>query len=183
MRNFKGIIFLTFLLLYGIGVCIGSARQILVSDQQGMYEYLENAMSGYDVTAMESVKSVLKDNMKLFFCLLVGGFFLVGPVILTIVMLVKGYSVGFAITTVLRFFGMRGLVYCMANLISAAILVPVMCWYSCKSVENVKEMRYDRQDFLKRFFFLSLVILVVLVIDSGLRGYLSALFLKIGNNG
>ncbi len=183
MKNLKGIIFLVFLLLYGIGVCIGSTRQVLTPNQSGMYEYLEGAVLGYDVPASESVKSILKDNMKLFFCLLVGGFFLVGPVVLGAVMLIKGYSTGFAITAVLRLFGIRGLIFCMANLISAIIIVPALCWYSCKTVENIKEMRYDRREFLKRFFLLLIVIFIVLIIDSGIRGYLSAILMKLAANG
>lgn len=183
MRNFKRIVFLTFLLLYGIGVCIGSTRQVLVDNQSGMYEYLEGAVSGYDVGAKESVKSILNDNMKLFFCLLVGGFFVIGPVMLGAVMVIKGYSTGFAITAVLRLFGMRGLVFCLANLISVIVVVPALCWYSCKTVENIKDMRYDRREFLKRFILLAIVVLLVLIIDSITRGYLSATLMKFGNNG
>ncbi len=182
MKNFKVVVFLVFLLLYGIGVCIGSARQVTTPNQSDMYEYLEGAVSGYDVTALESFKSILKDNMKLFFCLLIGGFFVVGPVILSAVMLIKGYSTGFAITAVLRLFGIRGLIFCMANLISAVIIVPALCWYSCKTVENIKEMRYERREFLKRLLLLLTVIFVVLLVDSGIRGYLSAILMKFAIN-
>lgn len=183
MRNFKRLFFFVFLIIYGIGVCIGSTSLVLVDNQSEMYEYIESAMSGYEVSVTESVKSVLTDNMKLYFCLMVGGFFLVGPAVLGVVMAVKGYFSGFAITAVLRLFGIRGLLFCMANLVSAVIVVPSLCWFSCKSVENIKEMRYDRREFLKRFVLLSLVILVVLIIDGGIRGYLSAVFMKIGTKG
>lgn len=183
MKNIKGIIFLVFLLLYGIGVCTGSASQVSTPNQSSMYEYLEGAVSGYDVTTAESFKSILKDNLKLFLCLMAGGFFVIGPVVLGAVMLVKGYSAGFAITTVLRFFGVRGLIFCMANLISAVILVPALCWYSYKSVENIKEMRHDRREFLRRLFLLLVVILIVLLIDSVIRGYLSAILMKFAVKG
>ena len=121
--------------------------------------------------------------MKLFFCLLLGGFFVIGPVMLGAVMVIKGYSTGFAITAVLRLFGMRGLVFCLANLISVIVVVPALCWYSCKTVENIKDMRYDRREFLKRFILLAIVVLLVLIIDSITRGYLSATLMKFGNNG
>ena len=183
MKNIKGIIFLVFLLLYGIGVCTGSASQVSTPNQSSMYEYLERAVSGYDVTTAESFKSILKDNLKLFLCLMAGGFFVIGPVVLGAVMLVKGYSAGFAITTVLRFFGVRGLIFCMANIISAVILVPALCWYSYKSVENIKEMRHDRREFLRRLFLLLVVILIVLLIDSVIRGYLSAILMKFAVKG
>ena len=182
MKNFKGIVFFVFLLLYGVGVCIGSARQVLVDNQSGMYEYLEGAVSGYDVGIKESVNSILKDNMKLFCCLVAGGFFVMGPIVLGTVMVIKGYSTGFAITAVLRFFGMRGLIYCLANLISAIIVIPALCWYSCKAVENIKEIRYDRREFMKRLLLLLVIILLVLIVDGGIRGYLSAILMKIGSN-
>lgn len=183
MRNFKGILFLAFLLLYGVGVCIGSARQVLAPNQSSMYEYLENAMSGYDVTTMESVKSIFKDNMKLFLCLAIGGFFLVGPVLLGAVILVKGYSTGFAITAVLRLFGIYGMTFCIANLVSAGFVVPMLCWYSSNTVVNIREMRYDRREFLKRFFVLLSVILLVVAADSVIRGFLSAILMKFLPNG
>ena len=135
-------------------------------------------MTGYSVTAMESIKSILADNIKLFLCLLAGGFFLIGPLILCGVMVIKGYFAGFAITAVLRLLGIRGLLFCTANLISAIIVVPALCWYSCKSTENIKEMRYDRRGFLKKLFLMALIILVVLVADSIIRGYLSAMLMK-----
>lgn len=178
MKNFKAVIFFVFLFLYGTGVLIGSIRQVSAPNQNVMYEYLEGAVSGYDVTSQESFKSVLKDNIKLFFCLLVGGFFVVGPVILGVIILVKGYSVGFAITAMLRLFGVRGLICCISNLISAVILIPAICWYSCKAVENIKDIRYDRREFLKRLAILLIVIFIVLLIDSGIRGYLSAILMK-----
>ncbi len=183
MQNKKGVTFLIFLLLYGVGVCIGCTRQISVSDQSGMYEYLEQAMSGYNATAMESVKSIFKDNMKLFLCIAIGGFFLIGPVFLGGVMLVKGYSTGFAITAVLRFFGLYGITFCIANLISAGFVVPMLCWYSCNCVLNIKEMRYDRREFLKRFFVLLAIMLVVVIVDSGVRGFLSAMLMKFASGG
>lgn len=183
MKNFKGILFLIFLLLYGVGVCVGSARQVLAPNQSSMYEYLEGAISGYDVTATESVKSILKDNLKLFLCLAVGGFFLVGPVLLGAVILVKGYSAGFAITAVLRLFGMYGMTFCIANLVSASLVVPMLCWYSCNAAVNIRELRYDRREFLKRYFVLLAVILLVVVVDSGVRGFLSAVLMKFLSNG
>lgn len=183
MKNYKWIIFFVFLILYVVGVCIGSTRQVLVENQNGMYEYLEGAVSGYDVSAAQSVKSIFKDNMKLFCCLVIGGFFVLGPIILGVVMLVKGYSVGFAITAVLRLFGLRGLIFCVANLVSATVIVPSLCWYSCKAVENIKDMRYDRREFLKKLFLLSSIALIVLIIDSVIRGYLSAILMKFAANG
>lgn len=183
MKNFRGIVFLSFLLLYAVGVCMGSARQVLVDNQSGMYEYLEGAVSGYDVSVSDSIKSIFKNNMKLFVCLLAGGLFVIGPVVLGVIMIVKGYSAGFAITAVLRLFGIRGLVYCMANLISAIIMVPALCWYSCKAIENIKELRYDRREFIKRLVLLLTVLLLVIIIDSGIRGYLSSIVMKFATNG
>lgn len=183
MRNKKGILFLIFLTLYVIGMCIGSARQVLAPNQIGMHEYLEQAITGYDVTVTESVKSIFKDNSKLFLCVAVGGFFVVGPVLLGIVMLTKGYMAGFAITAVLRCFGVYGLIFCVANLVSAAIVVPMLGWYSCNSVVNIQEQRYDRREFIKRFLVLLAIIAVVLLADCGIRGCLSAILMKFAPKG
>lgn len=178
VKNLKNILFLAFILLYTVGVCIGCMMQISVRNQGNMYEYLESAMSGYDVTALESIKTILWDNLKIFGLLAIGGFFLAGPLVLAGVMLMKGYTAGFAITAVLRFYGMRGIIFCGANLVSAAIVIPAVCWYSCASSTNILKNRHDRKEFLKRFFLLLAAILPILCVDGILKGILSPFLIK-----
>lgn len=178
MKNLKSIIFIAFLILYAIGVGIGCARQIGAENQAGMYEYLEGAVSGYDVSVKESIKSILHDNIKVLGLAFVGGFFLIGPILLAVIMFLKGYMAGFAITSVLRFFGISGWIFCGANLVSAAIVIPALAWYSCMCVGNIVNNRYDRREFVKRFAVIFIVILLVLLLDSILKGFLSSILLK-----
>lgn len=172
-----------FLLLYFVGVCIGCVREIGVENQGEMYEYLEASVTDYNVTASDSIKSIFKDNMKIFCFLFLGGLFLPGSVLLGGVMLVKGYTAGFAITAMLRLFGMKGLIFCGANLVSAAILVPALSWYSGASFENLIRKREDRNTFLKKYTVMLLCIFLILIFDAILRGFLSSMLMKLAGKG
>lgn len=183
MKNNKTLIFLGFILLYAIGVLIGSLRQVKVENQGEMYEYLEGAVGGYNVSLQDSIKSIFKDNLKLFVLLLIGGFFVIGTPILAVVAAGRGYSAGFAVTTVLRYYGIRGLLFCISNFISAAVIVPLISWYAVISVVNLKKHRFDRREFIKRFLTQMAIILPILALDSLARGFLSFFFIKIASGG
>ena len=182
MIKFKKITFIVFVALYSIGVCVGCIRQTRTDNQRDMYEYLESAVSGYNVPIGESIKSILENNLKLMAFLVAGGLFLVGPIILAGVMLSKGYAAGFAITSILRLFGMRGLLFCIANLVSVAIIIPAISWYSCVSLVNILNNRNDRKEFLKRFFLLFAIMIPVVLVDGVVRGFLSAILMNFASN-
>ena len=183
MKNFKVILFLIFILLYSVGIVAGCIGQVGTENQRDMYEYLEGAVSGYDTSTSESIKAVLSDNIKVFGLLAVGGLFLLGPLVLSCVVLMKGYSTGFAITTILRLFGMRGFLFCGANILSSAIIIPAMAWYSCQAIFNILNNRYERKDFIKRYILLIIIMIPVFLSDSVLRGLLSSILIKFASSG
>ena len=183
MKNFKVILFLIFILLYSVGIVAGCIGQVGTENQRDMYEYLEGAVSGYDTSANESIKAVFSESIKIMGLIAIGGFFLLGPLILCFVMLMKGYATGFAITTILRLFGMRGLLFCGANLVSSAIIIPAIAWYSCQATSNILNNRYERKDFIKRYILLIVIMIPVFLADSVLRGLLSSILIKFASSG
>ena len=179
MVDLKKILIVIFIILYAIGVVFGCLEQISTENQNDMYTYLEEAISAYDVPVTESVKSILLDNAKLFAILVAGGLFMIGPVLLVALVLIKGYSTGFAVISVLRLFGIRGMLLCAANIVSAAVIIPAVCWFSAMCSLNILTNRYDRKTFLKRFFVLIAFILPIVLVDGFVRGSLSSFLMKI----
>lgn len=179
MKNFKTVVFFVFIALYTLGIFVGSVSLVGNKNQVEMYEYLEGAVSGYNVPIGESIKQILEDNLKTFVILVAGGMFLLGPVVMAVFMVVKGYTTGFAITAVLRLFGMRGFAFCVANLISCAIIIPAISWYSCTSLSNIINNKQDKSIFMKQFFVRLLIMIPILLIDGVFRGFLSSILLKL----
>lgn len=178
MKNYKTVLFFVFIFLYVAGLLFGSFSQVGTENQKGMYEYLEKAVSGYDVSISDSIKQILEDNVKTLVLLVAGGILLLGPFIMAIMLVVKGYTAGFAITAMLRLFGAKGLVFCGANFLSTAILIPAIAWFSVSSCDNILANRYDKSLFLKNFFKYIVIMLPILLLDGIIRGVLSSILLR-----
>lgn len=163
--------------MYIIGVAIGSVHQVKTGKQAEMYSYLETAVSEYDAEAADSIKSVARSNAGLLMLAAPGAFFRLGVPGIAAVMLLKGYAAGFAVTAVLRLYGMRGLLLCGANFISLAILIPALASYGAAVVGNLIYNGKEKKKMLKKAVLLLLFIVLMLALDSILRGTFSAFFI------
>jgi len=179
MKNYKTILFFVFIILYVAGLIFGSLSQVGTDNQKGMYEYLEGAVYGYNVKIIDSIKQVLEDNVKILVLLVAGGILMFGPFVLAVMLVVKGYTAGFAITAMLRLFGARGLIYCGANFLSTAIIIPTIAWFSVASCENILANRYDKGLFLKTFFKKIIIVIPILLLEGIIRGLLSSVLLGV----
>ncbi len=179
MKNIKLIFLIVFLGIYIAGMGIGSVKQIKDEKQDEMYAYLENAVSDYSVTAAEGMKSVACDNAKILAASLFGGLFIFGPCIVAAVIFFKGYAAGFAITAVLRLYGLRGLTLCGANILSAVILIPALLYYGSASAHNLIYNRREKGIFLKKYLVLVIFLTAILCADSLVRGFFSSIFMKL----
>lgn len=179
MKNFKLFLFFLFLVIYAIGVGTGSMKQIKSSNQDEMYAYLESGIGEYDVTAAQSIKSVAADNAKILIVVLLGGLFRLGIIAIAGAIFIKGYTAGFAITAVLRLLGLRGMLLCGANLLSAMLLVPAIAYYGSAAMHNLIENRQDRSVFFKNFLVLAIFAFAIFCVDSLSRGFFSSIFMNL----
>lgn len=178
--DLKKVLIVIFIILYALGLIFGCMGQVTTKNQNEMYSYLESSISNYDVPFAEGIKSIMIENLKVFAVLFIGGLFVIGPIFLAGLIFIKGYTAGFALTSVLRLFGIKGMFICTANIMSAAIILPAICWYSGMSCINIINNRYDRKLFLKKFFMLMAIMLPIVLADGFLRGSLSSLLIQIG---
>ncbi len=179
MKNIKKILFFVLISVYAAGVCIGSISQIKTHKQDEMYEYLAGAVTEYKVTVPDSIKSVAKDNAKTLLIMMIFAFFKVSGIATAVIILLKGYSAGFAITTMLRLYGIKGLFFCSANLISALILIPALSYYGGVCTHNLINYRDDRKVFLKKYLYLMILLTSIFCVDSVLRGFFSSIFMRL----
>lgn len=179
MKNIKLIVFILFLGMYFLGITAGSLQQVRTEKQDEMYSYLDGAVSGYDVKAGDSIKSVAIDNIKLLVIVLVCGLFKVGIIGHGAVILAKGFSTGFAITAMMRLYGIKGMIFCGANLISIVLLVPALALFGGISAHNLMYNHQDKQRFLKKYFIMAAIIALVFCIDSLTRGFFSSIFMRL----
>ncbi len=182
MKNIRIISFAAFLLLYALGVVIGGNSQVKSIKQEEMYQYLESSVADYNTSAVKSMKGVAADNLKLFLLGALGGLIKPGLVLFALLAALKGYSAGFSITCVLRLYGIKGLVFCGANLISALVIVPALAAYCGGMCQNLFCYSKEKAVFIKRYLIFAALLFVVLCVDSVARGFLSSVFMKIAVN-
>ncbi len=178
MKNTKLIFTIIFTILYAVGIFFGGLGQARSGKQEDMYSYITGATSAYTANTTDSIKSVAVNNLKLLICLLAGGCFVFGPILLSAVIFCKGFSAGFAITAVLRLYGIKGLLLCGANILSALFLIPAILYYGSVASQNVIVGRHEKKYFWKRYLFIALFITAVICADSFARGYLSSVFMR-----
>lgn len=178
MKNTRMMLFLIFILIYIVGISAGSISQVKAGNQAEMSEYLKTSVSGYTTSAANGIKSVLSDNMKLFLPIAAAGLFKWGILIIGAVILLKGYCTGFAITAVLRVYGLGGMILCGANIISALCIIPSVALYGSATARGGVRETYERTDIFKRYFLFLFIIAAVFAADCMLRGFLSTVFMK-----
>ena len=176
MKNYKKIFFVVFFGMYVLGIIVGGMSQTRQKNQEDMYVYLENAVSEYDVSAKDGIIRIGRENLIYFALCALGSLFKLAVPGIGICIFVRGYAAGFAITSVLRLYGMKGALLCSANIISLLLTIPLLCHCGSAAVGNFAENKFDRTSFLKRSFFLILLVLLIFIIDCVLRGGLSAIF-------
>ena len=182
MKNIKKVLFFTLIAMYALGILTGSINQVRTKSQDEMYAYLEGAVAGYDATISDSIKSVAWDNIKVLAILFMSGFFRIAPVVTSAIVLLKGYTAGFAITTMLRLYGLKGMLFCGANIISALILIPTLAYYGGAGTQNLQENRFDKKLFLKKHLIFIVLVTAIFCVDSMVRGFFSSIFMKLGAN-
>lgn len=175
----KGLVlFLVFILTYIAGLFAGAISEVASDNQAEIYDYLEASVSSYSVPVKSSIKGVFEDNIKIAALILLGGLFKISPVVSGISLFLKGYTSGFASVAALRLFGMGGLLLCVANFMSAVLLVPVIALFSVLFIENQGAKVEDKWLFYKRYLIFAGIILVVFAIDTLFRGILSSVCMK-----
>lgn len=181
MKNIKLITFFAVLVLYAAGVFCGSVRRAPAEKQDEMYAYLESAVSGYNIGLGESIKSVAADNARALAFLLICACFRAGTVGMLAFAAVRGYTAGFAVTAAVRFFGLRGLLFSGANLISAVLIIPSAAIFSAYSVHNLTYNRADGRLFRRQYIICAAAIFAVFCVDSALRGALSSVLMRLAS--
>ncbi|MBR4173545.1 MAG: hypothetical protein IKR46_04150 [Clostridia bacterium] len=177
MKKLRKLLFLALFLLYTAGVFIGAVREAKLPNEAEMYEYLENGIEGYDTEPQNGIKTALKDNGGMLVLAAVGGFFKPLVWLLALSVLIKGYLTGFSIMAALRLYGAKGIILCIPNIISAAILIPsVLCYGGIIAGDRLGNA--ERRAFYRRFILATIFLAAIFCADAVIKGAVSPIFVK-----
>lgn len=176
MKNYRNILLIALFCVYAIGLLSGGVNEKRQDNQAEMYTYLENAISEYDASVKESVLQIAKENLVFFGICAIGIFIKTGVLGIAPVLFVRGYAAGFAITAAMRLYGFGGILLSLANVISLAILIPVLCTCGGAASLNMTENKLYPKTLFARGCFLVMFLAAIFAADCILRGVLTAVF-------
>lgn len=168
------IVFCLLTLMYFIGAVAGSICQVKLTDQSEMYQYLTNAVAGYELNVWESFKASMTDNTAEFAVLLIASFLPFGAWIVGIALSVRGFLTAFAVTASMRIYGAWGLLLNAGSILSALLVIPVyVCFGRFLHMDSGGKKGF-------KFALVSSVFLsAVLFVDCVMKGVVSPYIVKL----
>ncbi|MBR4723797.1 MAG: hypothetical protein IK072_03605 [Clostridia bacterium] len=177
MNNLKKLLFFLLILIYTAGVLAGAVKEVRASNQPEMYKYLEDGVKAYDTAAASGVKSAAKENLKFFSLLIAGCLFKPLVWLLGAAMLIKGYVAGFSVMASLRLYGIKGVLLCISNLASAAVLIPAASYYGSINAKSLL-LGEEKHAYYRRFFAVTIFLGAIFCADAFIKGASSPIFIK-----
>lgn len=174
MKNKKAFLII-FFVVYALGILFGCISEVRFENQEEIYAYLQSGVTNYNIGASESISAILRSNIKPFSLCAIGTFCGQALTAFSAVVLMRGYSAGFAVTAALRVYGFSGILLCGANIISLGFFIPILA-FGEKILERKCEKNYDyKRKILGRILFTIIFLGPVFFTDSLIKGGLSAL--------
>ena len=161
--------------LYALGVLVGAVWEVSAPDQNELYRYLSDGIRGYETHTVSGIKAAATENMKFLLLLMAGGTAKILLWLPCAAMLVKGYLTGFSVMAALRLYGLKGSLLCIANFLSAALIIPAAAYYG--SI-NIRGMVLGDEKYYKNFLIATFFLAAIFCVDALIKGALSPIFVK-----
>ena len=175
MKKLWKTLFFLLIFLYVAGVLAGAVWEVHAPNQNGLYRYLSEGIKGYETQTASGIKAAATENLKFLLILAAGG--IIKPLLWLpcAAMLIKGYLTGFSIMAALRLYGLNGCLLCVANFLSAAVIIPAAAYYG--SV-NITRMVSCERNYYKNFLIATIFLIAIFCADALIKGALSPIFVK-----
>lgn len=185
--------YFTMFILLVIGIVIGSIsikilnikeKNEIVSFFNSFFKLLYDS----NIDSKLLFKESLIGNAKLMFIIWITGAIMVGVVIIPIVVLFRGYAIGFTVGFLVNEFGLKGFLFSVFALLPQNIfIVPgivsissIGLSYSLNKIKN-KKSRITSSNLLMNFINYSILMLlfcILLIIGSIIEAYITPVFMK-----
>jgi len=173
----RRLLFVLLMILYAAGVFIGTQKEVKAPNQAEIYQFLESGVREYDTAVSSSVKTAFFENAKLLLMLVAGSLFKPLIWILGVAMLIKGYFSGFSVMAALRLYGVKGVMLCISNFLSAAILIPAAAYYGSINA-NALLRGGEKREYYRIFFAATIFLASIFCADALIKGAMSPIFVK-----
>lgn len=135
-----------------------------------------------DINSIELLKKSIKNNVSIIICIGLCGFCIFGNVIIYFVLLIKGFSLGFTISSILFTFKMSLNFWIIMFLVMLQnfIIIPsilLLCEKSSKLYKNIINKKVTMKEELCKHIVIMLIVLLLGILASLIEIYISMNFL------
>ncbi len=143
-------------------------------------DYLTSFFSGFgeNIKKNQIFKNAFIQNILLAFFIFISGFFKICTPVVAFSIARKGFIMGFTSASVLRSFGIKGLIINMAYLPTIIISVPAFLFFASISVKNAYGDIEDKRKNLVLYLFIALITAVLLCISALFEAYITTSFMN-----
>lgn len=137
--------------------------------------FLNNTAS---INRYNTALSAVKELFVMFLIIFISAFFKAGTILNTLVLLKKGFVLGFTFSSFFKAFGIGGILGVLAMLPELLVLVPALLFFSSNSTKMAVLSAETRKKFLFFFIIFSLFFGTIFCASGFLNGYLTTTFMK-----
>ncbi len=170
------------LLILCLGVGVGCIYLMNTSGENVSYikEYLTLFFDGFgeNIKKNQIFKNAFIQNLLLALFIFISGFFKICTPVVAFCVARKGFIMGFTSASVLRSFGIKGLIINMAYLPTIIVSIPAFLFFASISVKNACADIEDKRRNLFVYLFVAFIIAVLLSISALFEAYITTSFMN-----
>ncbi len=184
--NNKNYIFqktLLMLTIYIIGISAGAIYCTFIASQfdDSLYTYLLNFFTKIkdELPYLDTLKSSIFKNIRLFFILFVSSYFRLGyiPIIATVG--IRGFVAGFSSGIFIKYYSIKGLLLCLSSLFSSLLFLPCFLFFASASFIMCADRRMSDNSKKRKYVLLAICTLTIFCASSLIDSFITTTFMKL----
>lgn len=176
------------------GIIIGSITiKILDTEQKGeilnFFNSFFKSLDSKEYNNLQILRQSVSDNFKTIFVIWITGILIIGIPIIPMIVLIRGFALGFTVGFVVNEFGIKGFLFSLFAILPQNIfIIPGIIFiastgliFSLKQIRSRKNRRY-KENTLQDIISYSITILtfsIVVFIGSLVEAYITPVFIKL----
>ena len=170
------------LIIYVLGIIGGAVYCSLISSQHdaSLSSYLLNFFTHLkdEPAYLETFKSSLIKNIRLFFIIYVMSFFRIGAFGIMSTVAIKGFVSGFASGVFIKYYGVKGLLLSMSPIFSNLLFIPAFLLLASASAIMASDRKNADKVQKRKYLILAICCLTIFCASSVLDSFLTTTFMK-----
>lgn len=184
--NYKRVITqktLFMLIIYIIGICIGSIYCTLIASQfdESLNSYLFNFFTRIkdELPYVDTLTNSIFKNTRIFFILFISSYFRLGFLVVMSTVGIRGFVAGFASGIFIKYYSIKGLLLNFSSFFSSLTFLPAFLVFASNSYIMSTDRKNSDSSQRKKYILLAICTLTIFCASSVIDSYVTTTFMKL----